>query len=367
MLTIMSDIERSISIGLLGANHAITKLVGESFGSPGTKSDLQFYNRVDSGLNMVFTAVAPIAYPEKIKSLLQTCAETQIHIMLIDAEVGITAEVGEIMVAMDLFCRLLKTKYIAAIGGITGANEWRIEEIQQKLPLLLKSTTLADMEIHVLHSKEAYKTLKQKVSQLTLEIPYPDPKTAPYSKVLIDHVFPVQGIGTVALGLVTQGQIVAGQMYDMVPVQNKVILRSIQKQDRDFKTAEAGDRVGLALKGLKPDKIDRNAIFCSLNAMKTSQKFPAEVYISPFYKPLNEQGIISPTDSKTYHVVADLGISAVKFEKGDDIAPGKEGTLFFNLEKPLVHDSHGMKGIIADFGPFDKKLRIVGFFKQQMD
>ncbi|MHA1889174.1 MAG: hypothetical protein ACTSX0_14210, partial [Promethearchaeota archaeon] len=66
--------ELSLTIGLLGANHEITKLVGEALGSPGQRSDLQFYNRLDSSLNCVFTAVAPIGYPEKVKSLIQTCA-----------------------------------------------------------------------------------------------------------------------------------------------------------------------------------------------------------------------------------------------------------------------------------------------------
>ena len=115
--------EKSITIGLLGANHEITKLVGEAFGSPATKSDLQFYNRLDSSLNLIFTAVAPIAYPEKIKSLIQTCAETKIHIMIIDAEIGISSEIGEIMVIMDFFAQYFKTRFLAVIGGITTSNE----------------------------------------------------------------------------------------------------------------------------------------------------------------------------------------------------------------------------------------------------
>lgn len=360
----MSEVERSITIGLLGANHEITKLVGEAFGSPGTRSDLQFYNRLDSGMKMIFTAVAPIAYPEKIKSLVQTCAETSVHIMIIDSETGITSEIGEIMVIMDLYAQHFNSKYIAVIGGITPTNEWRVEEIQNQLPKVIANTSLKAMELIVLKDRENYQQLKQKVSDLITATPKPDPNTASYSKVLIDHIFPVQGIGTVALGLVTKGQVKAGQMYDIVPVQNKVILRSIQKQDRDFKTAEEGDRVGLALKGIKGDKIDRNAIFCSLGAMTTSSKFQARVHVSAYYRPQSESGKISPKDAKAYHAIADLGISPVKLLDGDDIAPGKTGVITLEMEKELPHDSNGMRGIIADFGPFDKKLRVVAYFEQ---
>ncbi len=358
------EVERSITIGLLGANQEISKLIGEAFGSPGTKSDLQIYNRLDHQLKMIFTAVAPIAYPEKVKSLIQTCAETHVHIMIIDAEVGITSEIGEIMVLMDLFARYYNSKFIATIGGITTANEWRIEQIQTQLPKLIGPTVLNKMELLVLRNRDDYQELKKKVSKIMLSEPKPDPSKSLYSKVLIDHVFPVQGIGTVALGLVTKGQVKAGQMYDLVPVQNKVILRSIQKQDRDFKTAEEGDRVGLALKGIKSDNIDRNSIFCSLGSMKTSKTFNAKIYISPYYKPNSENGTVSPKNSMTYHAIADLGISPVKLIEGDDILPGKEGMIKLELEKPLVHDNSGMNGIIAEFGPFSNKLRIIGYFHQ---
>ena len=358
--------ERSITIGLLGSNHNITKLIGESLGTPGTQSDLQFYNRLDSNLNIVFTAVSPIGYPDKIKSLLQTCAETSIHVMIIDAERGITPEIGEIMVAMNLYCEHFSstTKPIAAIGGITSANEWRIEEIEKQLPKLTANTILKDMSLHILKTREDYQKLKQAIVDLDKSIVRSDPADVSYSKVLIDHVFPVKGVGTVALGLVFQGQIKAGEMYDLIPGQKKVILRSIQKFDRDFKTAEQGDRVGLALKGVKSEKIDRNTIFCTMGALETTDHLNSKFYVSPYYRPQNVNGIISPNDPKTYHIIANLGISPVKLINGDDIKPGKSGNIELELEKPLAHDSNGLKGIIADFGPFENKLRIVGYVEQ---
>lgn len=36
------------------------------------------------------------------------------------------------------------------------------------------------------------------------------------------------------------------------------------------------------------------------------------------------------------------------------------------LDKPLAYDQEGLKGVLADFGPFTKKLRIVGYFEQKI-
>jgi hypothetical protein len=99
-----------------------------------------------------------------------------------------------------------------------------------------------------------------------------------------------------------------------------------------------------------------------LNSLTTSNQFKAKVQISLYYKP--STGKISPNDPRQYHIIADLGITPVKFITGDEIAPGKEGIIEFKLEKELPHDPKGLRGIIADFGPFEKKLRIVGYFEQ---
>jgi hypothetical protein len=46
------------------------------------------------------------------------------------------------------------------------------------------------------------------------------------------------------------------------------------------------------------------------------------------------------------------------------IKPGKSGILEMKLEKELAMDPTGFRGIIADLGPFEKKLRIVGYFEK---
>ena len=148
--------ERVFNVGILGSNHEITKIVGECLGTPDEITDLQFFNRLDTSLGYIFTGVAPVGYPEKLKTLIQACSLTEIHIMVLDAETGITPAIGEIMICMDLYARYYNTKILGVIGNITNANEWRVADIIQKFPKIAKG-----MNIKKFPSLILYKEIKQ--------------------------------------------------------------------------------------------------------------------------------------------------------------------------------------------------------------
>ncbi len=78
-------------------------------------------------------------------------------------------------------------------------------------------------------------------------------------RVDVDKVFPVTGVGTVALGFVTKGKV---SVHDklMLPSGAEVSVKSIQSNDVDVESAGIGTRVGLALKGVKPEDVRKGDI-----------------------------------------------------------------------------------------------------------
>ncbi|MFX0075600.1 MAG: EF-Tu/IF-2/RF-3 family GTPase, partial [Candidatus Hermodarchaeota archaeon] len=246
----MSEVvEKNFIVGILGDNFNINNLIGQSLGSPGTRSDILFYNRLDLNLNHVFCGLTPLDYPEKIKPLLQTLVISNIHFLVIDLNTGLNASIGEILVAMDLFYQLYKTEALIVIAGITSNTEWKLAELRKKLEAILKTTHLKNTNIFELRTKEDYERLKKEIITLGSNLLQKKPKVDSPTEVLIDHVFPVKGIGTVILGIVKQGKIESGQLVEITGYESsikKVLIRSIQKHDRNFKVAYEGDRVGLA-------------------------------------------------------------------------------------------------------------------------
>ena len=142
-----------------------------------------------------------------------------------------------------------------------------------------------------------------------------------------------------------------------------MIIRSIQKHDRDFKEASKGDRVGLALKGnISPKDITRDNIIVSKGIFQGEKEILANVYINPFYKP--KAGIMKPGDGTQYHGIIEIKTSPLKFIEGDELIPGNSGKVRIQFDRTLVHDGSGLKGLITELSRFEDKLRIVGWFSQ---
>ena len=363
----MDDVkERNFLVGIFGDNYDLRNLVGQSLGSPGTKSDIQFYNRLDNSLGHVFCALTPIEYPEKIKPFLQTLSITNIYILVIDLESGLNPVIGEILVGMDTYNRLFQKRALVIISNISSKTEWKLVETKKKIRTILDTTTLKDSEIIEIREKLDYENIKKKITEIGTTLPESEVGTPTYTKVLIDHSFPVKGIGTVILGIVKNGELSVNQMLELIGYEDsgkKVIIRSIQKQDRDYKTAYEGDRVGLALKGnISHDQISRDNILVNTGIFKQEKKIVAKVHINQFFIP--KEGIIKPGNGIQYFGMVEIKSSPLKFVEGEDLLPGKTGKVTIELEKSLVHDGTGLKGVITEMNKFENKLRIVGSFEQ---
>lgn len=76
-------------------------------------------------------------------------------------------------------------------------------------------------------------------------------------RIPIDHHFNVTGIGCVILGCILQGTVSVRGKLTIFPLMQEAEIRSIQMQDNEVKQSKAGDRVGLALKGVQSKDLDR--------------------------------------------------------------------------------------------------------------
>jgi len=358
--------ERNFIVGIFGENQEINNRIGQAIGSPGTRSDIQFYNRLDSELNQVFCALTPLDYPEKIKPLLQSLTLTNIHLLIVDLSLNLNAVLGELIVAIDLFHQSYNTEILIVIDGISSNTEWKLPEVKKKLIQIIKTTSLKNVELFEIRNKEGYYSLKLKIIELGIKLMEKEPHISDVTKILIDHSFPVKGIGTVILGIVKEGKVTAGQMLDLSGYEGpnkKVIVRSIQKHDRDFKEAYQGDRVGLALKGnIAPNEISRDNFLISHGTYVPETEIKAKIHLNEFFKPKDKY--IKPGNGVQFNALVDVKLSPFKFVSGEDLYPGKTGEAILKFDKLLYHNGVGLRGIISDLNKFENKLRIVGSFTQ---
>jgi elongation factor Tu len=125
----------------------------------------------------------------------------------------------------------------------------------------------------------------------------------------VEDVFSITGRGTVATGRIERGIINSGEQVDILGMGAKQGLKSVVTGVEMFRKildrGEAGDNVGLLLRGIEKDDIRRGMVICKPGSVTPHQKFKAEVYVlskeeggrhTPFFNNYRPQFYLRTTD-----------------------------------------------------------------------
>jgi selenocysteine-specific elongation factor len=97
------------------------------------------------------------------------------------------------------------------------------------------------------------------------------------TRLYVDRVFSLRGIGTVATGTLWSGRIGPGAVLRAEPSARKVRVRSVQVHDREVDLAEAGQRVAVALPGVERSDLGRGDALVEPDAYDLSYRIDVEV------------------------------------------------------------------------------------------
>lgn len=246
----------------------------KDLGKAGTSSDITFYNLKRDDVTVTF--IEPGRYPEKLSSLFFAVSMADQVILVVDA---LDPTFGECLLMLDL-------------AGITeGVIILRNYISAEELEPLIRGTVaegylVMDEEmgrIREMFLEEAEKTRSES----------PGPEKVTPGSVPIDHFFNVKGIGTVVLGGVARGCIRRHETLRVHPTGNSAQVRSIQVHDDDADMACRGERVGLALKGIETEDLDRGFVLSSDPELTSSTAINGRAELIKYWpSPLKEGMII---------------------------------------------------------------------------
>ncbi len=138
-------------------------------------------------------------------------------------------------------------------------------------------------------------------------IPLPErPKDQPFL-MAIEDVFNIEGRGTVATGRVERGVLRKNEEVEIVGLRptQKTVVTDIEMFRKVLDSAEAGDNVGVLLRGIKKTDIERGQVLAKPGTIKPYTKFKAEVYVlskeeggrhTPFFSNYRPQFYFRTTD-----------------------------------------------------------------------
>ena len=113
-------------------------------------------------------------------------------------------------------------------------------------------------------------------------IPLPQRELDKPFLMAVEDVFTITGRGTVATGRVERGVLKTGEEVEIIGFRDetrKTVVTSIEMFRKILDTAEAGDNVGLLLRGVDRDDIERGMVIAKPGSIKPHKHFKAEVYV----------------------------------------------------------------------------------------
>ena len=269
------------NVSIIGSEKSGRTSLATKLGKKGTESDIALYNFVKG--SDIYSFVDAIGYPSSIKSLINAINLSDIALVCIPST-GLNSQVGECIVALDL---LGNKRGLFVITMSIRSHPEAISELIEKLKAVTKGTNLEKWDSVPVSTTtfEGLETLKEKIFSLADETKKTNAALNDLPpRIMVDHFFNVTGIGTVVLGVVMQGTIKMHDQFTLFPVKSPAEIRSIQSNDVDMKTAPAGTRVGLALKGVQSKEFDRGYIMSKEE--NVASKFTLQCRLSKFTQPL---------------------------------------------------------------------------------
>ena len=150
-------------------------------------------------------------------------------------------------------------------------------------------------------------SIEKLLSALDEYIPVPDrPVDQPFL-MPIEDVFSISGRGTVVTGRIERGQVKVGDEIEIVGIRetSKTTCTGVEMFRKLLDSGEAGDNVGVLLRGTKREEVERGQVLCVPGSITPHTKFEAEVYVlskeeggrhTPFFSNYRPQFYFRTTD-----------------------------------------------------------------------
>ncbi len=168
----------------------------------------------------------------------------------------------------------------------------------------------------------------------------PEPKREldkPFA-MAVEDVFSIEGRGTVVTGRIERGIIKQNDEIEVIGIRptQKTVVVSVEMFQKSLDQGQAGDNVGLLLRGLKKEDVERGQVLCKPGSITPHTEFEAEVYVlskdeggrhTPFFSGYKPQLYIRTSD-----ITGDVTLA----EGVEMVMPGDTASLKIKLISPIA-------------------------------
>ena len=198
---------------------------------------------------------------------------------------------------------------------------------------------------------ESCKAIKELLDAVDTYIPEPKREVDKPFLMPVEDVFSIKGRGTVATGRIERGKVKVSEEIELVGIKptKKTTVTGVEMFRKQLDEGEAGDNVGILLRGIEKEDIERGQVLAAPGTITPHAEFETEVYVlskeeggrhTPFLKGYRPQFYIRTTDV-TGEVILPEGTEMVM--------PGDTVKLNVKLIQPVAMEE-GLKFAIREGG-----------------
>ena len=188
-----------------------------------------------------------------------------------------------------------------------------------------------------------YKPIGELMSSVDDYIPNPERDLDKPFLMSVEDVFSISGRGTVATGRIERGLVKVGEEIEICGIREtqKTTVTGIEMFRKLLDEGRAGDNVGLLLRGLKREQVERGQVICKPGSITPHTNFKAQVYVltkdeggrhTPFFTNYRPQFYFRTTDVTG---VVQLPVDVEMVMPGDNVAIEVELITPIALEKEV--------------------------------
>ena len=173
---------------------------------------------------------------------------------------------------------------------------------------IIKGSALAALETDSTDSgADVYKPIVELMAAVDEYIPEPIRDLDKPLLMSVEDVFTISGRGTVATGRIERGVVNTGEEIEVVGIRDtqKTTVTGVEMFRKTLDTGQAGDNVGLLLRGLKREELERGQVICKPGTITPHTHFKSQVYVltkdeggrhTPFFTNYRPQFYFRTTD-----------------------------------------------------------------------
>ncbi len=254
-------------------------------------------------------------HADYVKNMITGAAQMDGAILVVSAADGPMPQTREHI----LLARQVNVPYIVVYLNKVDMvdDEELIELVELEVRELLSEYEFPGDEIPVIRgsalkaleepTSEWAKSIDELLAAVDAYIPEPVRDTEKPFLMPVEDVFSITGRGTVATGRIERGKVKVGEEVEMVGLgaTNKTVVTGVEMFRKILDEGVAGDNVGLLLRGVGKDEIERGMVLAKPGSITPHTKFKAEVYVltkeeggrhTPFFNGYRPQFYFRTTD-----------------------------------------------------------------------